>query len=546
MIEGLVGWMKANGDDGRTPGIVCDALLRISSFASIRSSTRALLTALERERGPWHDQLLLALGATGSPEALMPLLERLQPGYQDKTAEAPGDRATGALLDALLLYFERAPADGRAADPLLAFLERASGEQRLKGVALLGAARCERAVPALVELLEHRDGELRLAAVRALGAIGDPTSAPALLRLADGRKARLRYEAARALGKVAGENHLGPLLERLLSARAVDRHAVLHALGAALARLRAQGELSPENARRALEALSQIAASEDKQLAARAVDALAAWGDPVAATAVGGQARSPLLGRRVGAVMALGHFDTPEVLGSLRRIARKGPVQVLSAAAISIGETGNQSDVDGLLRMAERFRWPVPASASFALARLARRGELQKLSTARKLCQLARSREPYVRANLAVAMASLGAAACEQGPDPLRWLDLDHAAAVRASAAHWVHASATAGRIAPEQASRVLGNCARRDPEPAVARVCRHGAPPALDSKVDVYAYQTDGETLLRFKLVALRLSDGSVFVGYTDLNGHLRLRNAPAGGFELEYPGLTPLEPME
>lgn len=557
VIEGLVRQMEANADDQRTLGVACAALLRISSFTSIRSATPALLAALERTRGRPAAELLLALGATGSPQVLVPLLERLQPSDEPKSdgvrrdsgpsGDRPsGDRQTDELLDALLRYFERAPADGRAVDPLLAFLERASGRQRLKSVALLGAAGGERAVPALVDLLGKKDRELPLAAVRALGAIGDPASAPALLRLMDGRNARLRFEAARALGKAASEKDLDPLIERLLSKRGADRHAVLHALGAALGRLRARGALSPDSVVRALDALSGVAAGEDEQLAARAVDALAAWGDPAAAPVVGAQATSPLLGRRVGAVMALGHFEAPEVLGSLRRMTRKGSVQVLSAAAISIGEIGNERDVDELLRMAERFRWPVPASVSYALARLARRGQIERRSLAGKLCRLARSREPYVRANLAVAMASLGTGACDQGPDPLRWLDLDHASSVRASAARWVRAAATAGRIPLEKAERALGKCARSDPEPAVARACRRGAWPALDARVDVYAYETDGESLLRFKLVALRLSDGSVFVGYTDLNGHLRIGNAPAGGFELEYPGLTPLEPME
>ena len=76
-------------------------------------------------------------------------------------------------------------------------------------------------------------------------------------------------------------------------------------------------------------------------------------------------------------------------------------------------------------------------------------------------------------------------------------------------------------------------------------RACGEPVPPALDSQVDLYAYGTDGETLLRFKLVALRLADGTVFVGYTDINGHLRIANAPRGAVELLDPGSLPLEPL-
>ncbi|MFI5307822.1 MAG: hypothetical protein ACHQ53_10740, partial [Polyangiales bacterium] len=62
----------------------------------------------------------------------------------------------------------------------------------------------------------------------------------------------------------------------------------------------------------------------------------------------------------------------------------------------------------------------------------------------------------------------------------------------------------------------------------------------------DVYAYASDGVTLLRNALVGLRLADGSAFIGYSDRNGHLRLRAAPQGDFRLEDPSLFALEPAE
>jgi hypothetical protein len=68
---------------------------------------------------------------------------------------------------------------------------------------------------------------------------------------------------------------------------------------------------------------------------------------------------------------------------------------------------------------------------------------------------------------------------------------------------------------------------------------------PATPSEpTDVFAYAPDGVTLLRDRLVALRLPDGTTFLGYTDRNGQVRLKGAPRGPFQLEDPALTPLEP--
>jgi len=61
-----------------------------------------------------------------------------------------------------------------------------------------------------------------------------------------------------------------------------------------------------------------------------------------------------------------------------------------------------------------------------------------------------------------------------------------------------------------------------------------------LDSEIDLYAFAADGQKVLKNKLIALRLADGTVYIGYTDVNGHIRIRNAPRGGFQLEDPGLT------
>ena len=79
---------------------------------------------------------------------------------------------------------------------------------------------------------------------------------------------------------------------------------------------------------------------------------------------------------------------------------------------------------------------------------------------------------------------------------------------------------------------------------PEVAEVCASPALPPMNTEADVYAYAPDGERVLGSHLLALCLSDGSVWVTRSDPNGHLRLSNAPAGALALEDPAATPLEP--
>ncbi len=73
---------------------------------------------------------------------------------------------------------------------------------------------------------------------------------------------------------------------------------------------------------------------------------------------------------------------------------------------------------------------------------------------------------------------------------------------------------------------------------------CRHPELPPLDARADVFAFGEDGRTLLRNRLISLRLADGSVLIATVDANAHLRLEAAPRGELVLGDPLRTPLEP--
>jgi HEAT repeat protein len=515
---------------------IADTLAAIAEIAPIDPALDALLAELGTADGALTATLMRALGASGAAQALMPLLERL--------AEAKGE-TLNAALDALQRYFERAKPDGRAADPLLERLSDAPPEARVKMVELLGRVGAVRALPAITPLFAQREPALRLAAIRAAGALGSKQAAAALLPLLDASDPATRFEAARALRTSADVPALEKITAALAGRDAADRHALLVALGGGLLRARQRGDVPETLEAKALETLGALAHGDDEALSDRAMDAIAVWQPARALDVLAANLRSPSARRRAVAIAAIGQIDGKAARGALRHLLRGGTVREAAAAALALAELGDERDVAALVKTARRRHWPVPGAAAYALARFAQRGTLRPHAAARDLCAFGRSREPYVRANVAAAMAALGARPCEEdGPDPLQWLEPEHAPVVRAAAARWAHAAAVAGRLDATAAHEALERCAAFDPESSVREVCAAPELPTGTEPTDVYAYAPDGVALLRDRLVALRLADGTVYLGYSDRNGHVRLERAPRGPLRLEDAALTPLEP--
>lgn len=513
-------------------GTLAELLVAIAPWTPTASATDALLRALDSGRAA-NAPLLRALGASGSPTALVPLLERL----------ASADAAERLVaLDSLDAYFARAPADGRAADPLLAALGRANAPERLRIVGLLARVRATRAVGPLRALLGNRDPELRIAVARALGAIGDRHAASDLGALLSDRDDRLRYEAARAFGAVVSAEDLDRLLASLSANAPTDRHALLLTLSLALPRLRAARAIDPARAARIARTLAALLSSPDDALAARAATTLAAWGDPLAAAPLSVAAeRSP--DRRSWLVRALGGIDDDAALAALRaRLTDPSPDVVLAAAG-ALGEHGDSSDAERLLALAQRAPWPVPAASSFSIARMAFAGRLEpSAALTSRLCALGRLRDGNVRANVAVTLAALGGASCPDS-SPAAWLTSSASVAVRAASARWLRATMRADAADRDAARRALDRCVDSDAAPEVVEACRATSEPLRDSVVDAYAYGPGASARLAGSLVALRLADGSVLVLRTDPLAHVWLGRAPRGRIAIDDPAALPLE---
>lgn len=507
----------------------------VATHVSIESGAPSLLNALREGRGE-PPVVLRTLGATGAPDALVPLLERL------RAEEAPVQLA---VLEALRRYFDRVEPDGRAADPLLAALGAVPEAMRGLVVALLGRVRAARALPDLRALLAHDDADLRLAAIHAIGEIGDASGADAVIELLEDRDARLRFEAARAVGAAASDEVARRLVRRVWTREPLDRHALLMALAGALPRLAEADELTDETATEAKRMLLSMARSDDEQLAARALDVLTAWHPAGVAPALEEALRRAAPRRAAAVARALGAIDDDIAREALRELLRRPSVTLNTVSASVIGEHGGAEEARLLLSRRDELAWPASAAAAFALARLSRRGVLTLDDDVHEgLCGMAASHDPFVRANVAIAMAALQAPPCASGVHPLSWLDREHAGVVRGAAARWAHAAAEAGHLPAPTVEEALARCAGEPLMPDVARVCARPTMPTLESEADVFAHTPDGRGLMRQRTVALRLADGSVWVTLTDANGHLRLAHAPTGSLALEDPSATPLEP--
>lgn len=449
--------------------------------------------------------LLNALALSGDASVLAQVLGAL-------------DTAPGVALDALESYFRLHPGDGRAADPLLAALPLVPAPSRARVVRLLGQVGAERTSPALITLALSESVELRQAAVEAMGRTGGEGVVEALLgHLKDGEEAALRHDAALGLARMGGIEHIPAILERLEAPPPVDRHAYLVGL-AGIAKRHGLGDEGARFARLA----EVFMFGHDPELAARIVETLGAWGDDVALQLL---QRAPLE-LLPAAIMVLGdHANGASFV--LAHLSHASP-RVRAAAAGRAGEFGTGA-LAALLARLEEGAWPEPAAASFAIARIALRGELPE-SAGEALCQALGSRDPAARANVLLALSRLETR-CEDTP-VLRWTQLPHAAAVRGAARRYLAAR-----------GETFGAECERESHRSVSPLCQAIPESSYDEDVELYVYDRDRQ-VSRTSLVSLWLADGTVLVAPTDARGFVSLRRAPRGRVIATDPLRTALEP--
>jgi HEAT repeat protein len=529
-VQPVAALAKLLNDSTAAPQVtlIADTLSELAPLLSIDVAKQPLLAALAEGRGD-TTSLTRALSLTAAPEVLDVLLERLA------RADAP---TLDAVLDALAAYFAAGLRDGRACEPLLARLASAKGPVRSKLVRLIGATGAVRALPALIAALPSAAAPEELAIVEAIGRLDTAgTARAALLPLLDAGDANVRLASARALAAGADAALAKQLLAELGADAHADRGATIAALGGSLAHLLRNATLDAELRTQAVSELAALSGDADEAVGLRALEALRELHDQRAVAFIAKLLRSASARRRGAAVVALGDFPHEDTRRLLRFVMQHDGPRVAVAAALSLGEVGDQRDAAALLHSAQRGSWPLPAAAAFGLVRMAQRGVSKKHSLARLFCALAGSRDSYVRANVAVGMRTLGAEPCGSVADALTWLEPGQDSVLRVATASWFHALAAVEHGDPAYA-RALQSCAN-DREPRVAEACRATAAsaPTERARLELSAFALDGQTPLRDQLVALRLSDASVFIGYTDMNGEVALPSAPRGPAVLQDP---------
>lgn len=535
---------KAQGRE--QTNLIAELVESLSDIMPTATLEAALVPALERGQGD-PAQLSRALAATASPDALLPLLERLSQLGSVPTAAAPAaselppaSRASALdqLLDALLQYTAAAPSDSRAADPLLVQLTAATKPAtRVKIIRLLGWAGAPRALAALQRELTNPSLEVQLAAIDAIGRVGAAESLPAISPLLRASGADIRLAAARAWAQLAGDADVAQLLSELDGTGTADRVALLTAAGLALGRLRSAHAISEPTAKAGLATLGDCVANPDLGVSAHGLDALRRFGHEAAARVIARELLSPKLSRRAAATFALADFPGDETRRLLRFVLQRSAPRASVAALLALGEVGDQRDITAIVRVARSGRWPLAAAATYALRRIADKPEVKKRALERALCELTVLRDPYARANIASTLAALGGSGCPDF-DLRTWFAASEPSVVRAAAARFIRARAQQDGASDAELLQTLARCSS-DPDPLVRAACapRRAATPTARS-VEVVAHDSDGQTPLAQRLVALRFSDASAFVGYTDANARVLWTNATDGPITLENPG--------
>jgi HEAT repeat protein len=561
--------------------VIADLVQSVADIMPTAALQPALVGALEQGRGD-PAKLSRAIAATASPDALLPLLERLSQltpsselrgasgedriggrralvanlrpavawspqtvaagvesvaeGTERATREHADARPVDRLLAALLQYAAAAPGDGRATDPLLAQLRAASKpDTRVAIIQLLGWAGSPRAVSALQKELAYPSLEVRLAAIDAIGRIRSADALPAITPLLQAPRPEIRLAAAAAWSQLAREAELVPLLDTLAGNAAADRVALLRAAGLALGRLRAEHALRPQTTKSGLEIIGALVSDPSLEVSSNALDALRRFGDDGATRSIAREIISPKLSRRAAATFALSDFPGEETRRLLRFVLQRSSPRASVAALLALGEIGDQRDVAGIARTARSTHWPLPAAATYALRRIAEKPDIRKRALERTLCELISLRDPYARANLVSALAVLGGNGCPE-LDLTTWYAATEPSVVRAGAARFMRVRAEQNPDDP-QLVQLLAACSN-DPDPSVSAACSPTRKVEPPRPIDVVALDGDSQGLLGQRLIALRFSDASVFVGYTDANARVLLSHAPAGPVELQNPG--------
>ncbi|HEY1553325.1 MAG TPA: HEAT repeat domain-containing protein [Kofleriaceae bacterium] len=422
---------------GQLKGDPTIAVTLLGDAADARATTAL---AAELERGRVAIPLVLkALGATGDPGALVPVLGEL-------SAKDAAIRL--AAMNALRPLLGR---DARAGDVLIEHLSDDDLEVRVLAAEYLGLLELPAATTKLIALAgTGNPTRLRRAAIDALGLIRSPAAAPALIDVLREGPPELHRPAATALSYIADAPSIAALVALARADRGPTRHETVRALAATL-------RDHPDASARKL--LRELVDDGDPRVALAAIAGLAAAGDASDAPVLRAVVERGASDRRRAAAWALGELHDPGAFGPLTGALAIHDDRLVGDAMWALGELAATMPrdphvaplVDRWLYVAHHGGWAGSIDATAALGRalwaLPADARPALLAGDRKalLVQLAAHKSRLVRIDAAYALAAI--ATDPDAAKALAQLAHDESPHVRAAAAlahstaprdHWV------------------------------------------------------------------------------------------------------------
>ena len=489
-------------------------------------ATAALAAELERGRVA-TPAVLKALGATGDPQALVPVLGAL--ASKDAAIRLAAMEALRPLLGS----------DARAGDVLIEHLADDDLEIRVLAAEYLGVLGVGSSAARLTALTATGNPmRLRHAAIDALGEIGrahhlpaGTTATGALLDVLREGPGELHAAAATALSYIASPAALPPLLVLARADRGPTRCEVVRAIGATL-----RGQ--PDPAARQL--LRTLVDDVSARVGLAAIAGLAAAQSRDDAPLLRNLLDQGAADRRRAAAWALGEIHDRDAIDVLSSALASKDDRLAGDAAWALGEilAGGKpvpdpragAVADRWIHAVQRGGWAAAINSAAGLARLlwalpkAERAEL--LTGPRREALLARSfhKSRLVRINLALAFAAVGDDAAVKQLAQL--LKDDASPHVRIAAARALH------RIGGSHAAAALKAAADTDPDPnirAAAKTAPGAIPPRGEWRTFYVVDPSAGDTRVRQEPYFVHSPDDVVWASYTDARGELTTEHIPA-----------------
>ncbi len=515
---------------GRAKGDPTTAVMLLGEASDARATA---VLAAELERGRVAMPLVLkALGATGDPNALVPVLGALS--SKDAAIRLASMEALRPLLGR----------DARAGDVLIEHLADEDLEVRVLAAEYLGILQ----VPAATKKLTSLAGpgnptRLRQAAIDALGSIGavapSPDATKALVSVLREGPTELHVPAATALSYIADPAVIPVLIAQARDDRGPTRHEVVRALGATLRN-------RPDPAAR--KALRDLADDANVKVAIAAIGGLAAAQNLEDAPVLRALVERAASDRRRAAAAALGDLHDLGGIPVLSETLSVKDDRLVGDAAWALGEIAVSAPADPKVKplverwlyVAKHGGWAAAINSSGALARVLwatpREGRSALLGTRTPaLINLAYHKSRLVRINMALALASL------TGDDAAvkmlgKLLD-DVSPRVRIAAARGLaRAAAGAKQDTKARIKAALQTAARNEIDPnveAAIKAAQAGAPP-LVARDQWRTFQvvdpSADDAPVRQERYFVHGPDGIVWASYTDARGELNSEHVAAG----------------